>query len=1112
MNRYLNPLTGFFLLSVLVVSLLIFLSDESLTKEKQTIRSPHHKHEYNDFFFSTRNYPEDKPDIEAYINQLEALKKAKIKPLPKKAEDWRLEGPKNLGGRINSVAIHPSNANIIFAGTAKGGIFKTINGGRNWLPIFDDQTLLSISKIVLDPINPNIIYAGTGDVNISAQPSVGNGLYKSSDGGITWENIGLNYTRIISDIYVNPKNTNEIYTATMGLPFERNAFRGLYKTTDGGKNWDQVLFVSNEVGIVDIAVHPENANIVYAVGWNRIRNNKESTTGGSGAKVFKTTNGGISWKSLKGGLPQQSFSRMAIEISPTNPNKLYVTYINLMHGYDSTYKTVDGGESWTKFVENDKQKGTYGGPGKDFGWYFGKIRIDPKDDDIVYILGVDLWKVSNNGAKWEHFINDVLYNVHPDFHDLKFINANTVIAATDGGLYRGDKDVTGTWKWRDIDDIPNSQFYRVAVNPHKTEVYGGGLQDNGSSQGSFRNINDWTRLWGGDGFTVQYHPTDPTRIFMTTQNGYLYFVQHYGANFNDSTADFTWKEFNKGVDQKDRSNWDTPFLISKHDNKVLYKGTYRMYKTANDTIANWKPISGDLTDGLILHERFHTISTIDESPINPSILLAGTVDANVWLTTNGGQSWNDIKYDLPNRYITSIKASPKNSKTIYVTQSGYKDNDNQPYIFKSANSGKCWVSINGNLPAVALNDMAVYDNGLDNILFVATDGGVFYSNNGGYIWTFMGSQMPLVPVYDIEIDYKANRLIAGTFARSMYSYPIQDIITNGTNIVNQFDTIPPALSVSGPKVITRQPGEPFSYPNANATDNVDCDLTNAIKISSNVNTDKTGIYFVTYSVSDSAGNTAAQTIQVNIAGDAPPQLYVSSIHSISFWQGTSISIPHATAQDDIDGDLSDAIEVHHNININIPGQYVITYSITDSNGSTTIKLIDVFIVKDEPPTIKIEGESEMIVNQYTEFELPTITAYDEVDGDLTNKVTITNDKINVTVPGTYIVKISVEDSFGNITTEDITVQVMMVSSLDEELALNPIIHISPNPASDLVNFTLTNNPYQIIEFTLFNAAGQLVLKDNFKPQLNIQHLSKGVYYCTFKTSNQAYFTLPIIKQ
>jgi len=1110
MNRYLNLSIGLFMILMLVLFILFKGNKSSELSETLKERSPHHKHEYNDFFFSIRNYPHKSPDLEAYLTQINAIKKAKNKTLHKQADDWRLEGPKNLGGRINTLAIHPSNPNIMYAGAAKGGIFKTINGGLNWQPIFDEQNLISISKIVFDPNNPNILYAGTGDVNISAFPSVGDGLYKSTNAGLTWENIGLGQARIISDIYVNPKNPDEIYASAMGLPYERNTHRGLYKTTDGGKKWDHILFVSNEVGIVDIAVHPTNANIVYAVGWNRIRNNKESTTGGSGAKVFKTTNGGISWKSLKGGLPQDDFSRMGIAMSPINPNKLYVTYINLMHGYHSTYKTINGGEKWTKFEDNDKQKATFGGAGKDFGWYFGKIRVDPKNDDILYILGVDLWKVSDNGKKWDLLINDVLYDVHPDFHDLQFVNANTAIAATDGGIYRGDKNFSGVWTWKDIDDIPNSQFYRVAVNPHKNETYAGGLQDNGSSQGNYFNINNWTRLWGGDGFTVQYHPSDASRIFVTTQHGYLYFIQDYGDEFNDSTADFTWKSFNKGVDTEDRSNWDTPFLISKHDNKVLYRGTYRMYKTASDTIANWKPISGDLTDGLILHKRFHTITTIDESPINPSVLMAGTVDANVWITKDGGRNWNDIKYGLPERYITSVKASPKDDKTVYVTQSGYKDNDNQPYIFKSTNFGYCWMSINGNLPAVALNDIAIYDNGIDNILFVATDGGVFYSNNGGYLWTIMGTQMPLVPVYDIEIDYKANRLIAGTFARSMYSYSLEKIVSNSATIVNQFDTIPPALSVSGPKEIIILPGEPFNYPYASASDNMDCDLTNAIKIDSNVNVDKTGIYFVTYSVSDSSDNTTEQTIQVTVTGDSPPQLYINSANSISFWEGTTFYIPHATAQDDMDGDLTDAIKYTHDININLPGTYSITYKVTDSRGNSTIETIEVYIVKDEPPVLTIDGKSLITIDQFTQFELPSITAYDEVDGDLTYKIETLNDNINVTVPGTYRIKVMVQDSFGNVTTEDIVVIVNMVTAMNESVK-DAFIQINPNPAKDVVYF-ITKNNQQISECLIFDANGQLLLKERFEPQLDISHLKNGTYFCVFKTSKNTYITLPLIKQ
>jgi len=232
MNRNVNPLWGYFLVSILGFVLFLCIGSFTDVDEKQVTRSPHHKHEFNDFFFSTRNYPEDKPNLNAYLTQLKAI-----------------------SGRINTIAIHPTNSNIMYAGASNGGIFKTTNGGSNWQSIFDEQTLLSIGKIIIDPINPNIIYAGTGDVNISALPSVGNGLYKSTDAGITWKNIGLDYARIISDIYVNPKNTQEIYAAAMGLPFKRNADRGLYKTVDGGQSWDQILYISNEVGIIDIAVH-----------------------------------------------------------------------------------------------------------------------------------------------------------------------------------------------------------------------------------------------------------------------------------------------------------------------------------------------------------------------------------------------------------------------------------------------------------------------------------------------------------------------------------------------------------------------------------------------------------------------------------------------------------------------------------------------------------------------------------------------------------------------------------------------------------------------------------------------------------------------------------------
>lgn len=1100
-------------LIVLIISFafILFNCKGPFSKNALKQKAADHKHEYNDHFFSLRNYPENTPDVNAYFKQLNLIKAAGIKKSSKKMIDWRLEGPKNLGGRFNSIAIDPANANIMYAAAARGGIFKTINGGNSWEPIFDKQILLSVSKIVIDPNNSSIIYAGTGDANISGYPSIGDGLYRSTNSGLTWQNIGLEKTRIISDIFINPENSNEIYVSTMGLPYERNVDRGLYKTIDGGATWDQILFVSPEVGIIDLAANPSNPQIIYAAGWNRIRNNTESTTGGPGAKIFKTYDGGKSWKALKDGLPQEDFSRIAIEISKKNPEKLYVTYIDTMHSYHSTFKTVDGGDSWSEFEYNSEQLATYGGPGQDFGWYFGKIRIDPVDDDIVYILGVNLLRVRNEGKNWKRIVE--YEDVHPDFHDMQFVDDNTAIVATDGGIYKGKKDSFNNWRWEDIDDIPNSQFYKVAVNPHKNGVYGGGLQDNGTSQGNYQDSKNWTRLFGGDGFTTVYHPTYNDKLFATTQNGSLYLLSNYESGY--TTGNMSIKSFNKGIDSEDRTNWNTPYLISKHNSKVLYKGTYRMYKTENDTIPDWKPISEDLTDGLILHKRFHTITTIDESPINPLVLLAGTVDANVWITKDGGTTWEDIKYGLPRRYITSVKASPTDDKTIYVTQSGYKDNDNRPYIYKSTNSGQCWMSISSNLPAVALNEIEIFDNGngTDEILFAATDGGVFYSNNGGFEWHFMSGSMPLVSVYDMEIDYKNNRIVAGTFARSMYSYALNDILDTAIPITSLFDTIPPVLSISSPLEVNVVLGQSYDIPHASASDNIDCDIN--IEISSNVNTGKEGIYFVTYDVTDAAGNKAQQAIRVIVTEDLPPVLNITSNDSISFFEGNIYLIPTAMAIDDVDGDLTAQIKESYDININVPGNYSIIFSVTDSNNNTATDTVFVEVKKDLPPVITIEGDAEISINQNTELVLPNITATDDADGDLTDKIEITNDNINTTVVGSYTVIVSVMDSFGNRTEENIEVNVVMATGVEEEW-LGNAISIWPNPVTEMLNVTFDKQKTQITQLSLFNLSGQLlitqVVGNKDEAILNLGDLPKGNYLLKIKTSDNTYVQRSIIKK
>ena len=663
--------------------------------------------------------------------------------------------------RPDQIAVHPTDQDIIYVGNVRGGIYKTTDGGNNWNPVFDTQSTLTIGYITLDPQDPNTVWVGTGDPNIPGSAATGDGIYKSTDGGLTWTHKGLSAQRVISKIIVHPTDSNTVYAATMGIPMERNNDRGLYKTTDGGNSWSQILFISNDAGVTDLMMDPTNSQILYAAGWNRIRTNQESLISGPAAKVYKSIDGGQNWTVLTGGLPQYNSSRIGLAMSAQNPNTIFAMYVDTNLTYAGTYKSTNGGTTWTLLPLNSLlQAGAMGG----FGWYFGKIVVNPWDEDEMHVGAVDLYVTGDGGTTWALGAPEWwTYQVHADKHDIVYVSEDSILLATDGGLY---KTVDGGANWIDIENISNTQFYRVAYNPHNIGEYIGGAQDNGTTSGNEANLNNWQRVLGGDGFQPIYHPTNNQILWAETQRGGINVSTDGGLNFNSGT---------NGIDPTDRRNWDCPYIMSSHNPNTLYTGTYRVYKNTAGSNPNWFDISSDLTDGIIFRSTFHTISTIAESPINAQHLYVGTSDANVWRTLNGGTNWTNITATLPDRYVTSVKASPNNVNTIFVTHSGYKYNDYIPHVHKSLDNGTTWIDISGNLPQIAVNDIVVYD-GNDDVLFVATDGGVYNTIDGGTTWNRVGNNMPVIPVFDLEIEPVENKLIAGTFAKSMMTFPIDSIL------------------------------------------------------------------------------------------------------------------------------------------------------------------------------------------------------------------------------------------------------------------------------------------------------------------------------------------------
>lgn len=719
----------------------------------------------SDQFFLQRSFPDVSVDLSTYTEALKVAKSAaKSRNTNNFTKNWQTEGPGNLGARVNTIAVHPSNEQIIFAGYSGGGVFRTMNGGASWKPVFDNQLFLAIGDIVFDPQDANTIYVGTGDPNVSGFPFLGDGVYKSTDLGDTWKYIGLEELRIISKIIIDPTDSKTIYVAAMGLPFEPNTNKGLYKTTNGGETWEQILFLGGITGVIDVVFEENNSNTLYAAGWDRLRNNQISETTGQGAKIYKSTDGGLNWKQLTGGLPLADQSRIGLA---TTKDGVLAVYVDQSHNFQGLYKTTDGGNSWLRLPTDNEDSGFNSGIFGGFGWYFAKIRVNPTDGQDISVLGVQAFRTRDGGSSW-HLINQSsTIGVHSDIHELVFTNGGKVLMGTDGGMYRFSEDGTN---WEDIENIPATQVYRVAYNPHSPTNYYAGTQDNGTAGGNHEAIANWDRIFGADGFQMVFHPTNPNIYYAESQRGNINVTIDGGE---------TWDNARVGINPEDRKNWDTPYFLSPHNSNTLYTATHRVYRSTEGPIPNWLAISPDLTDGETDHLS-QTISTIHQSPLDATILYAGTTDGNIWRSLNEGTNWQQLN-GLPKRYFTEVVASADIASTVFATISGYKDNENTPHIFKSTNHGDTWEAIVGNLPPLAINALQVIPGYDDQILFVGTDGGVYGTIDGGLVWERVGENMPIIATYDLEWNRGENTLAAGTFARSVLSYDLTGIVA-GDNL------------------------------------------------------------------------------------------------------------------------------------------------------------------------------------------------------------------------------------------------------------------------------------------------------------------------------------------
>ncbi len=735
-----------------------------------------------------------------------------VDPLLLRSFKWRSVGPANMGGRVADFAVVESNPDIIFAGLGTGGVWKTTNHGVTWSPVFDREAVASVGAVAVSPSDSNLVWVGTGEANNRNSSSWGNGVYKSTDAGKTWTNVGLENTHDIGRIAIHPADSNTVYVTALGHLWGPNKERGLYKTTDGGKTWTAVLQIDAETGpagraaggagsgagVVDVAMDPSDPNIVYAAAYQRRRTPWSFTSGGPGSGLYKSTDGGKTWRKLTQGLPAGSLGRIGIDIYRKNPNVVYAIIESDVGGRTRSleeksregglFRSEDKGETWKRISEVNPRP-----------FYYSKVRVDPQNENNIYVLGARLY-TSEDGGKT--FRSDAGRDIHGDFHAMWIdpSNSNHLIAGSDGGIYLS-YDRAKTWDF--VNHLPIGEFYNVSVDTRRPYFICGGLQDTGSWCGPSASRNqdgitnaDWYRIGGGDGFHVASDPGDPDIVYAESQGGNLF-------RLNRRTGERkNLKPVPKEGEPAYRFNWNSPFVISHHDSKTLYFGGNRLFKLT-ERGDRWDPISPDLstqdpqkmTAAGSGAETHCTIVSLAESPLKAGLIWAGTDDGNIQVTQDGGATWTNVAANLAptspgqagpavggasipkNLYVSRLEASHFEEGTAYVAIDGHRSDIFSPFLFMTTDFGKTWKSIVGNLPLAenargeprnAPVKVIREDPRNRQLLFAGTEFGFYVSFDRGGKWLSLKNDLPTVAVDDIVIHPRDRDVVIGTHGRSIY--------------------------------------------------------------------------------------------------------------------------------------------------------------------------------------------------------------------------------------------------------------------------------------------------------------------------------------------------------
>ncbi len=695
--------------------------------------------------------------------------------------EFRSIGPAFMSGRIADIAIHPQKPGTWYVAVGSGGVWKTVNNGTTWTPIFDGQTSYSIGCITLDPQNPDVVWVGTGENVGGRHVGYGDGIYRSADGGKSWTNLGLKNSEHLSKIIVHPGDPNTVWVAAQGPLWSKGGERGVYKTTDGGKTWKRTLGDAEWIGATDLLLDPRDPQLLYAATWQRHRTVAGYMGGGPGSAIHRSTDGGETWTKLSNGLPEGNLGKIGLALSPQQPDVVYAA-IEEQRRSGGVYRSSDRGMSWTKMSD-----AVSGGTGPH---YYQELYASPHQFDQLYLVS-NYTQTSDDGGKTFRNLN--VGTRHVDDHVVVFRpdDPEYLLLGCDGGLYesfdRGDT-------WRFVNNLPVTQFYKIAVDDAEPfyQVYGG-TQDNNTQGGPSRTENehgignaDWSVVLGGDGHQPATEPGNPDIVYAQWQQGNL--VRH-----DRSTGENTYIRPQPAEGEPtERSNWDSPILVSPHDPATLYFGTQRVWKST-DRGDSWTAISGDLTTNterirtpffgttqgwdnpwdIYAMSDYSTITSLAVSPLVKGLIYAGTDDGLLQVSEDEGSTWRRIAVNrLPGlpatAFCNDLKADLFDANTVYAVFDNHKYGDYKPYIYRSTDRGRSWTSLSAGLPERTLLWRVVQDHVEPKLLFLGAEFGVYVSFNGGSAWHALKGGLPPIAVRDLAIQRRENDLVLGTFGRGIH--------------------------------------------------------------------------------------------------------------------------------------------------------------------------------------------------------------------------------------------------------------------------------------------------------------------------------------------------------